>query len=350
MTHRTIRLETPTTDKTWREPASVADETDKLNAIMAAAGGVSNAGGAGVGAAIRLGAGSFYASGLVLPPNVSLFGSGIGATYLRANADGTLIEATGWNKIQDVYLRGDNRDADLLDITGARVTVRDIWMQATTGNGITIDHTLSSIGATEAIANRLSGIQARTISGSGIIVNDTDTLISDIDLGTCNVGVEIKQGATIISGFHVWGCTSHGITVIDATRANSFTNGYMETNGGRGIYISNTRATRMSNVNFWSNDAGGLYATGSDSTVMTGCEMRDNTGPGAQFVDHSYAVITGCIAYDFQATKTQTYAVQSTGTSNLFAVSGNGFRNSEHSSGTAISLAGANNIVTGNVT
>lgn len=319
------------------------DDSVAIQAALDQAGTTFNvAAQAGVtGAIVYLPKGFYRATDLSVPPNVNLVGAGYGPTVLRANGNNPLLNVSDFCSVSNMWLHGDSRNIDIVYVDrAARVTLDHLYVTNSAGNGIVFEGT---DGTNSAHANYVTELYMLDITGVGVFCRGDyvyDQQFQNIFIARAGIGLQLESGAVQVSDFHIWECTSHGIYV-NGGRICRFTNGYTETNAGAGAVV-NSRGASFVNVDFYRNTGGGAVMDGSDRSIFSACQFRDNTGPGLTLTNHLYAIVTGSRFFDVQATKTQTYAIVSTGASDYLRADGNEMQASFHVTGST-SLVGTHN-------
>jgi hypothetical protein len=125
--------------------------------------------------------------------------------------------------------------------------------------------------------------------------------------------------------------------------SNSFVGCYLETNGGYGINFVGTtsRHNILISTDLWRNETGGVRIGQQNTIVAT--TFRENTGPGVLMDSTTLSTVRDCKFIDDQGTKTQTHAVEMTGTANRFEMSDCEAYTNNTSTGVALVLTGRDN-------
>ena len=222
-------------------------------------------------------------------------------------------------------------------------------------------------------------VRATGIRLSGVTFNvncHRNKLIHGRFIG-CENGVEINLSdywelEDIFSDNNLEGLGAEsGIEIINS-HYGRFSGGILRRNVGAGIYFhdgshDNTISTVLAELNGWS----GFYVNGSIRNKFTGCKGVKNSGrnylieaasndttlegcdgldagqggdqPSIEIANSNYCLITGGDHLDDQGTKTQTYGVRETGTSNYTQCRGVNALASRNKTG-SISLTGAQSV------
>lgn len=334
------------------------DSTDDTAAIQAAIDEASTT--AGVAASLGVGGvtvvlkGRHVVTNLALKPNVSIRGTNRSAGTLvgKAGATGALLTIDTCNgvSLQEFSIQATNGSYTHLikAVNCTRLMVDHLTLYDCDGTGIE----LGGDGGSSAAGNILSNLFINNCDGPAIDLDQysTDTQITDVIAGTCQYGVRTAGGATDIKGLHAWGCSADGVYA--NARDVRITNAYLESNTGAGLTITTEGHVLLAASRLYMNGGGGAVVLGHRSRFV-GCEVRDNTGPGIDITDSTDTSITGCHFFDFQGTKTQTYGVRATGTSDRTSLVGGMCRATDHltdgfsmsGSGNMIMLPGSNSLV-----
>jgi len=339
-----------------REFGAVGDGvTDDTAAIQAALDALDNMPGSiftdlGEGSgAVVLPSGTWLATGLQAPPGVAIVGDGIGNTVLKLESSSSpLLQVNDFCVVQNLSFDGGGFGNHLLYMfESARCSVSDCYFQNTGANGdaIRVEGTASNASSH---ANSIRGVMVRDIGGYGIYCKGAfsyDTRLTDVWVGTANVGMRFESGAGFVANSHIWGCVSDGVQIVSSSMTK-IANCYIESNGGYGLNASTATGTRIANCDIWNNASGGALVSGGSAARFSNCAVRENVGAGITFANHSIGGAIGCDFWDFKATKTQTYGVVSTGSSDRLSVVGGSCLASNHITG-AMSLVGSGNRVEG---
>jgi hypothetical protein len=283
---------------------------------------------------------------------ITIKGSGhVSRIAARTGATGQLITVTGgYAHISDLYVDGRNQAVTLLRLGDGtlgdgcpRTVLENLYLQNVVGS--TSAHAIELLGASGATTHaiQMSNIRISDISGDGIYTSSFtyDGMYQNIWIGSCNNGISLRSGANRFTNLHSWGCTLDGLYV--ESDSNEFVGCYLESNGRYGANFAGTANNHniLSASDIWNNDTAGVRI--GQFNAVVDCVIRENTGPGVLMDSTTLSSIRGTKFVDDQGTKTQTYAVQMTGTANRLTMSDCEAYASNTSSGVALVLTGRDN-------
>lgn len=322
----------------------IGDESAKIQAVLDSVP---------EGATVVLPPITINATGLKMRPSTKLIGHGRGATILRASGDGPgyLLQTSGQATVSDIKFQTGEYDVTLIDVfESARVGIDRVYLEgnANLKKGVGIKYSGSATNKS-AHGNQVSNTIIMNLD-IGIWGRSWcyDNEFNQVWIGPCNIGMHMASGSHMINGIHIWGCTNNGLSLYTIDGGYSrISNAYLETNGGYGAYVQNAEGNTFTNTRFWKNGLGGVLVRDGHNTRFVGCWADDNIGTGFIFQDHLNGELSACHAYDIQPTKTQTYGVRTTGTTDFLMLTGCHMAREDHKVG-SYSLVGDNNNVYGN--
>lgn len=295
--------------------------------------------------------GTLRTSAITFDRPVRWEGAGDQASTIQAAAGFTgalLTTASEFCHIQNVQLGGGGTATTLLKLTRSRTRLENLHLTAANGDGIWFEGT-----ATGTAAHAAQAVNVRVLSctGRGVYVNafGYDQEFTNLWIGSCGTGLRTQNTNGIYTNLHVWGSTGNGIEVRGST--NVFTGVYVETNGNSGFDVFNSPRTTISNGTIWKNQGAGVNITGtSDRCRVQGLTIYDQGGNGVSGTDAKLCQVVDCSFYDdTTSTQTQDRPIATTGTADLWLVTGNIARAADHATG-GISLVGAGNVTANNIT
>jgi hypothetical protein len=281
---------------------------------------------------------------------IRITGAGPLATVLRAAAGftGQMLTLNAWGAcLENLTVRGDNGTGNA---SGVLVTASRCWL-----SNLSFEACVTGLAFTHATnlchANKVKDVYLLNCTGVSVNIgtNAYDNMFQNLWIGQSGgaAGLYIGNDNCFFSNLHVWGCTSDGVQV--RGNHNRIANAYIETNGGDGIDAFGKKDLLLANCYFWDNGAAGVNLQDMQHVGVSNCTFHNNTGPGINGGGTSNLVtVTGSRFYDDQATKTQPRPVTTTGTCDLWVLTGNVMRAADHLTGTK-SLVGTGNISTGNL-
>ncbi|WP_425846757.1 right-handed parallel beta-helix repeat-containing protein [Micromonospora sp. DT15] len=323
-----------------------SDESDKvttaLNLLPAGGGEIFQPVGAlGLGSEVRF------------PTSVTWTGENIGAAIIQPapGYTGRLVSSGKYNQISNVHFYGMQTSNVLLTVRGPRSTFHHLHF------GNSGSHAIEFLGKdadTSAHANKITDINIEDCLGVGILVNKVayDNEFLNVWVGECQTGLRLLDSACFFDNLHVWGCRGNGVELREPAHRNIFQNVYLESNGtsgtGSGADLRQVWGTQFIGGRLWRNATNGIEVSSSGRTRIMGLDIHDNGANGILGRDADLCQVIGNQFYDDATPRRQDRPIVTVGTSNNWIVTNNVMRAYDHRSGGA-SLAGANNVVNGNI-
>ncbi|SCF15200.1 parallel beta-helix repeat (two copies) [Micromonospora chokoriensis] len=325
------------------------DGRDESAKIIAALGLLPSDGGEIHQPVGRLGLGSEVA----FPANVTWTGENIGSAIIQPapGYTGRLISTGKYNQISNVHFHGMRTSNVLLTVRGPRSTFHHLHLSNSGSHG------MEFVGTDEnasAHANKITDINIEDCLGVGIFVNAVayDNEFLNVWVGECRTGVRLHDGACFFDNLHVWGCVGNGVELGDSAHRNIFQNIYVESNGtggaGSGVVLWQVWGNQFVGGRLWRNASNGIELYSSGRTRIMGLDIHDNGENGIRGRDSAMCQVIGNQFYDDTTPRRQDRPIVTVGTSNNWIVSNNVMRAYDHASG-GMSLAGGNNVVSGNI-
>ena len=218
--------------------------------------------------------------------------------------------------------------------SGDNNTLDNCWCDTSGNNGF-------RIGTSN---NTAINCRALNINGEGFRLTSSSGSQSKSSCVNCVVSGVYSGSA------HAFRASGH----TDGSFINCRANG--ATGGANGVRIDNldgaVKGIRVIGCEFDAMQPGGGIGDGVNITSGTfhqivGCTFKNMGRDGVHADNVTDVIVSGCISYDDQGTKTQAYAVRTTGTSDRFTIVGNSIRAADHLTGST-SLVGAANITANN--
>ncbi|MBY8870408.1 right-handed parallel beta-helix repeat-containing protein [Micromonospora sp. PLK6-60] len=286
---------------------------------------------------------------LVLPKNVTWTGANVGGSVISpANGwTGRLVSTGFLNHLRGVQFDGLGTSGVLLTVRRARTHLGNLYL---TNSG---SHGLEFVGTdanNSAHANKVTDINVIDCKGTGVLVAGWayDNEFLNTWIGRCQRGLRVQDSAGFFDNLHVWGCVGNGVELRNNGSHNLFQNVYLESNGGNGLDAWQVTGTQVVGGRLWRNAGTGVTLVAAPRTRISGLDFHENTLEGLRGSDTSHCQVLGNQFYDERAARKQTRPIITTGSSNHWIVSNNVMRAADHAVG-GKSLAGANNVVTGNI-
>lgn len=266
--------------------------------------------------------GQYFDSGNHVIPDtkrIIVEGAGATSTLLRRSTGATGDWWTINSKdsgVRDLTLDGrryQNPTAgDSLVLNGAYTFARDVFVNKSAANGITI----GKAGA--AVVHSLIDVRVRECAAHGIATitgsESTDGIWTAVEVGLCGQsGVYLGVGSQNIKSLHVWGSgledttNRHGVWVNSQT--NTFVNLQSESNNGFGLQVTGARNVFVGG-RIWQNQSAGIRGISATYLTVIGMMLYRNAavngasgtaslGFSAIYLTNTpYHVIVGCSVWD----------------------------------------------------
>jgi hypothetical protein len=283
-------------------------------------------------------------------------GAGNLATTIQAASGftGTLMTITAdavGSSISHVQLGGGGSATKLLLVASARTRLDHLHLTGQDGAAGAAIHFNGVSTGDSAHAAQVSNVRIIDCDGYGIWLQGFayDNEFENLWIGSCNVGIRYENTNGFFTNAHVWGCVSNGIEL--RAGKHTFTNCYVETNGGSGFNLFNADAVNIVGGTIWKNQGSGANLSGTSHRFkLIGATVYDNGVAGVSAANCLHGKVSGCDFYDDTGSvQAQGRPVVTTGTSDKWIITGNTMLTSEHATG-ANSLVGSNNVSDNNVT
>jgi hypothetical protein len=349
------------------DPTGVADSTDSIKRAILSLGTV-------YPGTLFIPPGLFKISSTITLPSVEggmVVGTGRGSIIVAANgtnADILTCPSDRWT-FQNFAIHGNSSN----NSTGAGLTLGGKWcwidslyIANTKGNGITqngsyswfdkvyvTDAQSNSILIAGVGSNRITNVESLGAQGKGINVqaNSFDNELIGCLVGSSvgdNFYVGTSAGPTRLTNCHGYSsATANGLFVDGATLVH-VVNCDFESNNQRGVSFSTAKGCGLVGGRLWNNGLQGVFLFGMNDCSIVGVTIYNNgqgsinagiSGSGSLDIS-----VTGCDIYDTQGgSKTQTYAIETTGSSDRWMIHGNSIRAAAHRTGSTL-LVGAGNL------
>lgn len=282
----------------------------------------------------------------------------------------TLVGATAITGYTGIQLNGDSS-------TRGSFAVRDCRVEDAGAHGIQLNTTLvgglvegctvlnscasGTTGAAiymRAVEGVARGNIVRTANDNGIRCSGTGTKVVGNYVELADVdGIRLEGASQEAIGNRITdnlggGGAGNGIRVtgLAGGNVNARVIGNQVDGCSNGIHVDDDSVTVDNCVvqgNVCNGNTNGIAVNGLRHTII-GNVCKNNAGIGIQGSDATFVTCAGNNLYDDQGTKTQTYGIRTTGTSDFWVVTSNIARAADHLTA-GISLAGSNNVSADNI-
>ncbi|MGW5580507.1 right-handed parallel beta-helix repeat-containing protein [Micromonospora chokoriensis] len=297
----------------------------------------------------RLGLGSE----ITFPMSLTWTGENIGAAIIQPapGYTGRLVSTGTYNQISNVHFYGKRTSGVLLTVRRPRSTFHHLHFSNSGSHAIEFVGTGES---TSAHGNKITDINIEDGVGMGIFVNAWayDNEFLNVWVGECQTGVRLHDGACMFDNLHVWGCVGNGVELRNSAHRNIFQNVYLESNGtggtGNGADLWQVWGNQFIGGRLWRNASNGIGVYSSGRTRIMGLDIHENGENGIRADASGLCQVIGNQFYSDETPRRQDRPIVTVGTSNNWIISNNVLRAYDHASG-GMSLAGGNNVVSGNI-